>query len=112
MRHSKPATQISIMIFITQLIYIKEGKEDLFHEFERVAIPSIARYNGQLLLRMRPTKDNFIEHNIEPPYEVHLVQFETELDFKNFMHDDERKRFLHLKEASVKSSLMYHGVQL
>lgn len=29
------------MIFITQLIYIKKGKEDIFNQFENIAIPSI-----------------------------------------------------------------------
>ena len=35
------------MIYITQLIYIKEGQEKMFHEFEDVAIPIIAKYNGK-----------------------------------------------------------------
>ena len=29
------------MIEITQLIYIKKGKEKIFHEFEAMAIPTI-----------------------------------------------------------------------
>ncbi|WP_460951069.1 DUF1330 domain-containing protein [Spirosoma daeguense] len=100
------------MIYLTQLIYIKEGKESVFHQFEDVAIPAIARYNGQLLLRIRPTDDTFIEHSIDKPYEIHLVAFDTEQDFKNFMHDDERKKFLHLKEESIKASILIQGIKL
>jgi len=100
------------MIFITQLIYIKPGKEDVFEEFERIAIPAIARYNGSLLLRMRPSKDSIIENSIEVPYELHLVQFESESDFINFMKDKERANFLHLKEASVQASILYKGIKL
>lgn len=37
------------MIYITQLIYIVEGREDIFDQFESVAIPIIAKYNGELL---------------------------------------------------------------
>src|SRR6185295_19060081 len=100
------------MIYITQLIYIKEGEEKTFHEFEDVAIPIIAKYNGRLLLRVRPDKDSFIESGIDKPYEIHLVEFDDEQDFKNFMVDEERKKFLHLKERSIKSSVLYKGVRL
>ena len=100
------------MIYITQLIYIKEGQEKMFHEFEDVAIPIIAKYNGRLLLRVRPQKDAFIENSIDKPYEIHLVEFDSEQDFKNFMLDEERKKFLHLKEQSIELSVLYKGVKL
>jgi len=77
------------MLFITQLIYIKEGQENVFHQFEDVAIPIISKYNGQLLLRVRPDENSFIESNIERPYEIHVVEFATEMDFDNFMEDEE-----------------------
>ena len=48
------------MIYITQLIYIKEGQENIFHQFEDVAISIISKYNGQLLLRIRPCR----KHNL------------------------------------------------
>jgi hypothetical protein len=100
------------MIYITQLIYIKEGQEKIFDEFEDVAIPIIAKYKGKLLFRVRPNEDSFIETWIDKPYEIHLVEFDSELDFKNFMIDEERKKFLHLKEQSIKSSVLYKGVKL
>lgn len=99
-------------ILITQLIYIKEGEEAVFHQFEDVAIPLISKYNGQLLLRVRPTEKEIIEKNIETPYEIHLVEFDSEDDFHRFMRDEERKQFLHLKEQSIKSVLMVKGVKL
>jgi uncharacterized protein (DUF1330 family) len=100
------------MVFITQLIYIQEGQENAFHQFEDIAIPIIAKYNGRLLLRVRPNDDSFIETAIDKPYEIHLVEFTREQDFKNFMLDEERKKFLHLKEQSIKSSVLYKGVKL
>ena len=98
------------MIYITQLIYIKEGQEDVFHQFENVAIPIIARYNGQLLLRIRPDEESFIEHHIDRPYEIHLVQFASDQDFEKFKQDEERKKFLHLKEQSIRSVLLIKGI--
>jgi uncharacterized protein (DUF1330 family) len=100
------------MIFITQLIYIIEGQEKVFDEFESVAIPTILKYNGKLLLRVRPTESNFIENHVEKPYEIHLVEFQTQQDFENFMKDDERKKFLHLKEQSIKTSILIQGTKL
>ena len=49
------------MLYITQLIYIKEGQENIFHEFEHIAIPIISKYNGQLLIRVRPDDKAIIE---------------------------------------------------
>ena len=103
---------IKKMIYITQLIYIKEGQEPVFHQFEDVAIPLIAKYNGQLLLRVRPTDNSFVEHHIDKPYEIHLVKFNLEQDFKNFTQDEERKKFLHLKEQSIKASILIQGAKL
>ena len=100
------------MIYITQLIFIREGEESVFHEFEEMAIPLIKKYNGRLLLRTRPDDKSWIECSIDKPYEIHLVEFHSEQDFENFKLDEERKKFLHLKEQSVKSSIMIKGLKL
>jgi len=100
------------MIFLTQLIYVQEGQENIFHQFEDIAIPAILRYNGRLLIRVRPDSNSMIEDNIGRPYEIHLVEFETEQDFENFKQDEERKKFLHLKDQSVKSVLLIKGTKL
>lgn len=100
------------MIFITQLIYVLKGKEQVFDEFESIAIPTISKYKGKLLFRIRPTEENFIENNMDQPYEIHLVQFPAVQDFENFKGDEERKRFLHLKEQSIKTSILIQGVQI
>jgi len=100
------------MFYITQLIYIKEGQENLFHQFEALAIPIISKYRGRLLFRIRPTENTFIEHHIDKPYEIHLVEFNSEEDFQNFSKDEERKQFLHFKEQSIKSVLLIKGTEL
>jgi uncharacterized protein (DUF1330 family) len=100
------------MIFITQLIYILDGQETVFNEFEDIAIPIIDKYNGQLLLRVRPDQNAYIESNMGKPYEIHLVEFETDKGFAEFMQDEERKGFLHLKEQSIKSVILIKGVKL
>lgn len=100
------------MIYITQLIYIVPGQEEVFDQFEAVAIPIIAKYNGRLLFRVRPDAKAFIQFQRDKPYEIHLVEFDTEQDFENFKRDGERKKFLHLKEQSIKASILYKGSKL
>lgn len=100
------------MIYITQLIYIIAGQESIFNQFEDIAIPIISKYNGRLLLRVRPDDNSFIEHHIDRPYEIHLVEFDTEQDFESFKQDEERRRFLHLKEQSIKASMLIQGTKL
>jgi len=100
------------MILITQLIYIVKGQEKVFDEFENIAIPTISKYNGRLLFRVRPTADSFIESHIDQPYEIHLVEFDNEQDFESFKQDEDRKKFLQLKEQSVKTSVLIQGTKL
>ena len=100
------------MLYFTQLIYINEGQEEVFHQFEDVAIPLIEKYNGQLLLRIRPTDETYVEHQMDKPYEIHLVKFENEEDFLAFQQDESRKQFLHLKEQSVKTAILIQGIKL
>lgn len=100
------------MVYITQLIYLNTGQEEVFDQFEAVAIPLIARYNGQLMLRLRPSAEDFIDASVEKPYEIHLVSFPSEADFLAFMRDEERKRFLHLKEKAIRSAFLVKGEKL
>jgi uncharacterized protein (DUF1330 family) len=100
------------MIYLTQLIYIKNGQEDVFHQFEDIAIPAISKYNGRLLVRVRPDEQAFVETHIGKPYEIHLVEFKSEQDFLNFQQDEERRKFLHLKDQSVESILLVKGTKL
>lgn len=100
------------MIYITQLIYVIAGQEEIFHQFEELAIPTILKYNGRLTLRIRPTEESIIEKNMETPYEIHLIEFNTQEDFDHFKNDGERKKFLHLKEKSIQSSILIQGTRL
>lgn len=100
------------MIYITQLIYLIPGQEKIFHQFEDIAIPIISKYNGRLLLRVRPDDNSFIEHQIDKPYEIHFVEFDAEQDFENFKQDKERNEYLHLKQQSIKASILIQGTKL
>jgi uncharacterized protein (DUF1330 family) len=100
------------MIYLTQLIYIHEGKEGTFHQFEDFALALLEKYQGKLLLRLRPLPEQLIAGELEVPYEIHLVSFPTENDFESFKQDKEREHFLHLKDASVSKILLIQGIAL
>lgn len=100
------------MIYFTQLIFLKEGKEAIFNEFEALAIPIISEYNGELIYRIKPEKKNFIDSTQEEPYEIHFISFDSEEDFIAFVQDKRRLNFMHLKEESIRSTLLVKGKAL
>ena len=100
------------MIYITQLIYVNGGQEGVFHEFESYAIPIIKKYDGELMLRIRPDAKNFIETSVEQPYEIHIVRFNSQQDFDNFLNDEERAKYLGLKVQSIRESFLIKGEAL
>lgn len=97
------------MVFITQLVYVNPGKESVFDDFEAVAIALIGKHGGELLLRLRPSAEGVIAGSIELPYEIHLVRFPSDQALASFMADPERQGLLHLKNDSVRSSLVVRG---
>lgn len=97
---------------ITQLIYINPEEEAAFLEFENTLLPLMEKYNGTLLLRIRPSENEVIDQNVETPFEIHIIEFESDLDFKNYLNDGTRKEFLHLKEKSIRSSLVIKGSRM
>ena len=100
------------MIYITQLIFVKEGKEMVFQEFENFAIPLKEKYNSKLLYRLRPDDSVYVSADSEKPYEIHIVSFDSEMDLQQFMKDDTRLKFIHLKNESVKTMLLIKGEKM
>ena len=97
------------MIYVTQLIFIKEGKEKTFLEFEHFAIPLMEKYGGKMIYRLRPNRDSYVSSTKEQPYEIHFISFNLEEDLNAFMKDDSRLSFIHLKEKSIKSTIIVKG---
>ena len=93
-------------------MFIKEGKEHVFNEYESSVLPILKDYNGKLMYRIRPRKEDFIEFEGEKPYELHLISFETNVDFTNFINDDKRKSFEKVKEECIRSTFIIQGQKL
>ncbi|GGC03811.1 DUF1330 domain-containing protein [Dyadobacter sediminis] len=94
------------MIHVTQFVYVRKGKEGIFHAFESQVLPLLERHNGKLLMRIRPGADQFIAGELDPPYEIHLVSFENEEGLLAYGNDEDRQKWLSLKDESVTSVIM------
>lgn len=99
-------------VYYTQLIFIREGKEDTFREFEDHVLPLLAKYNGELIYRARPSRDSVIESTVGHPYEVHLISFATREDFDAYARDEERQKHRPLKDESVERVLLIEGTSI
>ena len=105
----KYASTYRLMIYYTQVLFIKEGKEAIFNEFEAHVLPLLKRHNGELLYRVRPDKTSVIETNLGYPYEIHLVSFQQKTDFEAYRDDPERIQYMPLKDQSIVKALLIEG---
>lgn len=97
------------MLYFTQIIFVKPGQEDQFNLFESHVLPLLKKYNGTLIYRVRPGDSSVIETTIGNPYELHLVTFPTKEDFQGYSSDQERLKYLPLKEGSIEKVLLIEG---
>ena len=97
------------MIYITQLIFLKEGKEATFIAFENLVIPLMKEHKGKMLYRVRPDKESFITAEKELPYEIHFIAFESDHYLTNYLNDKRRLDFIDLKNESISSTITVKG---
>jgi uncharacterized protein (DUF1330 family) len=98
-----------MMVYYTQLIFLRDGKEGVFQRYEDQVLPLLPKHRGRLLYRVRPSAGDVIATSVGRPYEVHLVSFESQEDFDAFANDSERRRYLPLKDESVASAILIEG---
>lgn len=100
------------MLYFIMMIFVKPGKEAVFHEFEELAIPLLAEHGGRLIYRLRPTDDSYISSEEERPYEIHFLSFASEEAFRSFAKDPRRASFVHLRDESIRESYLIKGQKL
>jgi hypothetical protein len=83
--------------------------EEQFNLFESYVLPLLKKHNGTLLYRVRPTDGSVIEIAIEKPYELHLVSFSSREDFEGYSKDDDRLKYMDLKNASIERAMLIEG---
>jgi hypothetical protein len=97
------------MIYLTQLVYVRPGEEQTFREFEDVVLPLLAKYGGELLLRLRPTAESVVSASIELPYEIHFLRFGSEEAIERYARDEARQRVIELRDRSLRATLLIKG---
>jgi len=75
-------------------------------------LPLLQNHNGELVYRVRPPKSAFLESSRELPYEIHLVTFGSQADFKGYKTDPKRLEFMDMKNRSVEKIVLIEGVEL
>lgn len=106
------AQQSLAMIYYTQLIFIKEGKESSFHFFEDQVLPLLKQHNGELIYRIRPSVSSVVATTLGHPYEIHLVTFSDRKSFESYRDDPQRLKHMHLKDESVERIMLIEGTAL
>ncbi len=100
------------MIYYTQLIFVKPGREEEFHALEDKVLPLLKSYNAELIYRIRPSENAFVEANMELPYEIHLVTFAGKEDFAAYATAPKRLEFMEMKNNSVEKIVLIEGFAL
>jgi uncharacterized protein (DUF1330 family) len=98
-------------VVVTQLVYVRPGHEEQFHEFEDHVLPLLAKHGGELLLRVRPPPSAVIGGSVAAPYEVHVVRFASRAALASYGADPERRDVLRLKDESVRETIVIEGVR-
>lgn len=93
------------MIF-TVLLYIREGMEIEFLEYENKVLPILSEYEGMLLKRIRHG------FSTDMPYETHIISFKNNDQFQRYIDAPERKQYMHLAEEVIKHIDVFSGTEI
>ena len=94
------------MLYLTVLLYIHEGQEAAFAEYEARVRPIMARYGGKMLYRTNPEADSAAAPDQELPYEMHLLSFPDHDAFMAYRQDPERTELAPLQGRIIKRAVV------
>ncbi|MBD2756787.1 DUF1330 domain-containing protein [Spirosoma validum] len=97
------------MIYYTQILFVKPGREDVFHSFEDQVLPLLQQHHGELIYRVRPPKSSVVATTFGNPYEIHLVSFRSREDFEAYRDDPQRLQYVPLKDQSIERVMLIEG---
>ncbi len=95
-------------ILMTVLIYVNEGELETLHEYERRAIPIMARHGGEIQRIIRPKS----AANIDTPDEIHWLTFPSEEAFTAYRNDPDSAQIAHLREQAVRKAIFMSGTEI
>jgi len=98
---------MSSKIYYTLLVYIRDGQDALFQEYENKVLPLLPKYQGKLELRLKTTNPT-----PEQPDEIHVVSFPTPASFEAYRNDPERLTYALLFNEAVSKAVLVTGINL
>lgn len=96
-------------IYMTVLIYLKEGQEAVFHEYERQAAKVMARHNGRFEQLIKP---DTVNGDLPLPNEIHILSFATSDGFASYRQDPDSAALAPMRIASVEKAIFLQGTAL
>lgn len=94
------------------MIYVRDGQEETFNEFEGHVIPLMKKHNGDMILRIRPDEASIIEKSVQQPYEIHIMSFGSDEDLQAYLNDPDRQQYMNMKDQSIESSILIKGAKV
>jgi uncharacterized protein (DUF1330 family) len=94
-------------LYLTVLLYLKDGKQDQFYEYERKVKPIIESYGGQFEKVIKPTQ---ILGDMPMPDEIHLLSFPSEESFQSYRADPNLPEIAQLRAGAVEKTIIISGI--
>ena len=82
-------------ITLCVLLWVKEGQEELFEDYENKALEIALRHGGKTISRVRRSESS------DAPYEVQILQFPNDSALKDFMEDPARNALSDDREKAI-----------
>ena len=94
------------MLYLTVMLYLYEGKEAAFANYEEQVLPLLQRYGGKMLYRTQPALETELPHRQELPYEMHLLSFPSEIAFQDYLQDPDRIALTLLQRSIIRKAVV------
>jgi uncharacterized protein (DUF1330 family) len=94
-------------LYLTVLLYLKQGKYDQFYEYEQRVKPIIESYGGQFEKVIKPTG---VIGDLPLPDEIHLLSFPSETHFQSYRADPKLPEIAQMRAEAVEKTVIISGV--
>ena len=98
----------SARLTLVAALYINEGREQEFDQFETAAAQVMKRYGGGIDRRIKIA----LSAADDQPYEIHVVSFPDERSFQNYRSDPDLQALSDLRTKAIRETKLWFGSEL
>jgi uncharacterized protein (DUF1330 family) len=92
------------MLYITVMLYGKQGIKGEFREYETKALNIFKNYGGEIITAYAPLNDGSQE---ETPDEIQILKIENKAELEKFMNDPDRIKIADERNAVIRKTELY-----